>query len=125
LLEKEVLSAIVYREGKEKFMTIKMKKMLKMDRREFLNRFSLAIGTDDIKFSYKAYYGLVRFLISEAVKEGRIDLPDLGVLRVVKYKERKAYLVGEKKVGLMPESYTIRFNPCQKLNKYLNKKLRG
>lgn len=69
---------------------------------------------DDLRVMCRA----IGAVIEDSIKRGEtVYVPDIGKFAVHKIKARHTYSVNAGEVKFIPETYTIRFTPCEKMQK--------
>ena len=91
-------------------------------RNKLFNEMAIAFNNLDIDTVERFYYDMVRFIVNETKKRGKLVLPDLGVFKIIHYKRRMNWdpVLGKRK--LVDESIGLSFNVDYKIRYYLNNK---
>lgn len=86
-------------------------------KREFFNKIAIESGTTGTESVRRIYFGLVRAIGKELRASGKLQLPDLGTVRVHVQKPKRL-MVNEKMMNI-PATKTVKFSPDHKLKEFV------
>ena len=66
------------------------------------------------------YYGMLKIIGTELRDKGAVDLPELGVLVLHKYKERNTHNVNTRTIHRLPATNIVQFKPCNNFKRYFH-----
>lgn len=93
--------------------------MNKTELEAFFRLYSTKIGSGDIEFARRAYYGLVKAVTEELRRTQRVELPDLGEMVVIRRPPHRKHHVQMRQFVLMPEQKEIKFHPNRNFKEYI------
>lgn len=89
----------------------------------FFKDIATRAGFMDPESARKVYYAVLKTIISDVEKKGRIYLPDFGKFYMIETEEKKVPGLRGGPVITWPKIKIIKFKACDKLQNYFKKKV--